>query len=695
MQRVRLDGQVEIGRWAEAVIAIALTAAAALPGVLLGRIIDGGATALVGVAVAAAAGLTAGASRLAATRLAALAAVLGGVFATVVVAGGPGDAWDAAVHGWAALATSAVPTPSEPRLLVPVALVTWTAAIGGLAIWWSTRARALALLPAAVALALAVVAAGRHPWQPALCGAAFVAIAAIVLGTGRDRVGRSRPAAVVLFGAAAVLAAAVLGPALAFGRDADPFEPREHLTVPLVANAAETPLDLVATWLQRDEPLFTVRASEPLTTRLVALDDFDGVTWRVSGEWLPAGAGRQPDESPAVERRAVEAEVAVTEMTGPWLPSVGEHPRVDGVAAVVHPPSGSLAARSGSASGATYSLAGDVAEPDPAALQLRAAAFDAAARRATELPGTPPDLLVEMAHTATQGATTPFLKAFFLQRYLRGFELDPELRGGHSYGHVERALTVTGVGTSEQFAAGFAVLGRIVGLPTRVVVGFQPGTDQGDGSFAVASGDVVVWPEVAFDGIGWVPFDPTPSAVGGAGDNTMEVGGQSLELVNPPQAPVTTATPAPAPVDTADDAGSNWWRWVGAVGGVLVVAVLLAVGAVVVRKRRLTRARRSAGDARQRTLGAWHDVLDRLAEDDPAGLADATVEDVVGTRERTPLLWSLYRPVNRALYSHADLTDADAAAAWEARDRLVAHLRQRDPVTRRVRRACDPRPLRR
>jgi len=32
VQRVRLDGQVEIGRWAEAVIAIALTAAAALSG---------------------------------------------------------------------------------------------------------------------------------------------------------------------------------------------------------------------------------------------------------------------------------------------------------------------------------------------------------------------------------------------------------------------------------------------------------------------------------------------------------------------------------------------------------------------------------------------------------------------------------------------------------------------------------------
>lgn len=706
LRRVQVGAHTELGRWADAAIATALVAAAALSGALLGEVIESRAAVLVGVAVAAAAGATAAGYRLASSRAAVLrtpiaalaAAVVGAALVAVVVARGPRAAWDAAIHGWAALATSAVPSPSEPRLVVPVALVTWAATVGSLGVWWRTRSRPLALLPVAAALTLACLAAGRNPWHPIVCGTLFVGAAAVVLGAGRASVTRGRTAALVrlgLFAGAAAIVAGLLGPTLALGRDDRAFEPREHLAIPLVGTDAETPLDLVAPWLQHDEPLFAVQADEPVRTRLVALDEFDGVTWRVSGEWRPAGAAESAGDATGavVARRVVEAEVTVTGLVGPWLPSFGEHPQIEGVAAVVHPPSGSLASRSGSAAEATYTLVGDIPEPEPEALQVRATAFHADARRATDVPGSPPDLLVEMAQTATAGATTPFLKAFFLQRYLRSFQLDPESRAGHSYGHLERALTVTGVGTSEQFATGFAVLARIAGLPTRVVVGFDPGTDDGTGTFTVHSSDVVVWPEVEFEGIGWVPFDPTPSAVAGAGDNSLEVGGRSLELVNPPPPPTTAAPPTAPPV--AADTDSGWTALALALLAAVVVVAALALTAVAVWKRRVTRTRRTVGDPRQRTLGAWHDVLDRLGEDDADGVPEATVEEVVGTRERTPLLWGLYRPVNRALYSDADLTDADADAAWQARDRLVAHLRDRDRVPRRVRRACDPRGLRR
>src|SRR4029453_8883223 len=62
------------------------------------------------------------------------------------------------------------------------------------------------------------------------------------------------------------------------------------------------------------------------------------------------------------------------------------------------------------------------------------------------------------------------------------------------------------VGTSEQFAASFALLARLTGLPSRVVVGFDAPAAGG----AVTAGDANAWPEVLFDGLGWVPFAPMP-----------------------------------------------------------------------------------------------------------------------------------------------------------------------------------------
>ena len=106
-------------------------------------------------------------------------------------------------------------------------------------------------------------------------------------------------------------------------RDERPFDPRQHLAIPLIGTDAEAPLDLVAPWLQSETVLFRVRADGPLPTRLVTLDQFDGVTWRVSGQWLPVGAdpagvsGSRPDERP------VAAEVIIEQLDGPWLPSLG------------------------------------------------------------------------------------------------------------------------------------------------------------------------------------------------------------------------------------------------------------------------------------------------------------------------------------------------------------------------------------
>ena len=50
---------------------------------------------------------------------------------------------------------------------------------------------------------------------------------------------------------------------------------------------------------------------------------------------------------------------------------------------------------------------------------------------------------------------------------------------------------------------------RMLGIPSRVAVGFTSGTLEDD-AWVVTDHDAHAWVEVWFAGHGWVPFDPTP-----------------------------------------------------------------------------------------------------------------------------------------------------------------------------------------
>ena len=53
-------------------------------------------------------------------------------------------------------------------------------------------------------------------------------------------------------------------------------------------------------------------------------------------------------------------------------------------------------------------------------------------------------------------------------------------------------------------------MARTLGIPSRVAVGFTPGQLNADGSYSVFGKNAHAWPQVWFDGIGWVDFEPTP-----------------------------------------------------------------------------------------------------------------------------------------------------------------------------------------
>ena len=68
------------------------------------------------------------------------------------------------------------------------------------------------------------------------------------------------------------------------------------------------------------------------------------------------------------------------------------------------------------------------------------------------------------------------------------------------------------VGYCQQFSGAMALMLRMLGIPARVAAGFTPGSYNADTKeYRVRDLDAHSWVEVWFTGVGWVPFDPTPS----------------------------------------------------------------------------------------------------------------------------------------------------------------------------------------
>jgi len=153
-----------------------------------------------------------------------------------------------------------------------------------------------------------------------------------------------------------------------------------------------------------------------------------------------------------------------------------------------------------------------------------------------------------------------------------------------------------------------------------VALGFTRGEMQGDRSYQVRAKDMPAWPELYFEGVGWVPFEPTPSTRTGAAPEWTqpETEATPTEPTAPtaePSAP--TAAPSGGPVempedDTAVGDGADSDSWLGtamaiALIVVAVVAVALAPMTIAILRRR-RRWDAAAGDPAALAETAWTDL---------------------------------------------------------------------------------------
>jgi transglutaminase-like putative cysteine protease len=119
----------------------------------------------------------------------------------------------------------------------------------------------------------------------------------------------------------------------------------------------------------------------------------------------------------------------------------------------------------------------------------------------------------ELASTLTASSANNYDRAVAIQAYLRSnfqYTLDPPaIEPSDPIGSF---LFKSKSGYCEYFAAAMAVMLRTLGVPARLVNGFQTGSYNRLGKdFVVRARDAHSWAEVYFPGYAWIPFDPTPA----------------------------------------------------------------------------------------------------------------------------------------------------------------------------------------
>ena len=147
--------------------------------------------------------------------------------------------------------------------------------------------------------------------------------------------------------------------------------------------------------------------------------------------------------------------------------------------------------------------------------QLRSAGRDTPdfiQRRYTQLPSRVPERVYALARNLTATAVTPYDEALALENYLRNnfrYTLDVSAPP-HGVDVADYFLFELKRGYCDYYATAMVVMARSVGLPARLVTGYDSGTyDPVKALYFVTAADAHAWVEVYFPGTGWVEFEPT------------------------------------------------------------------------------------------------------------------------------------------------------------------------------------------
>jgi transglutaminase-like putative cysteine protease len=387
---------------------------------------------------------------------------------------------------------------------------------------------------------------------------------------------------------------------------------------------------------------YATNAATPLYLRSVTVDNFDGDSWgpddRDESRQPLAGQIETGYEILAEEQLRQVTAVDTGSFTSPYLPAPYAPESVRGLNGrwTLDPATLSIKATDTNSRSQQYIVVSSVPKLTAALLARSSGAVRGISEDFTRIPGNIPDIVRTTADTVTGSSGTSYAKAMAIQRYLRSAEFTYSLQSPVQGGYDGNGLSVLAdfltqkSGYCIHYASAMAVMARLQGIPSRIAVGYAPGrltgatvTVSGQGAlpeYEVDARDAHAWPELYFQGLGWVPFEPTPSR-GVVPDYATESSApgstaiQNNDDLVPSDAasasPVPSTTPLPAPGPGAGSAtGPQLLPWLlGTAGflGLMLVAASPRLVRMGVRARRLRRRDPAASDP---VPPAWSELLD-------------------------------------------------------------------------------------
>ncbi|ROO61291.1 transglutaminase superfamily protein [Micromonospora sp. Llam0] len=228
----------------------------------------------------------------------------------------------------------------------------------------------------------------------------------------------------------------------------------------------------------------------------------------------------------------------------------------------------------------------------------------------TAVPQVPQ--VTQLVGELTAGARSDYDRVLAIYEHFsrdNGFTYSLATEGGTASQDIVNFLD-NRVGFCQQYAAAMAWLVRAADVPARVAFGFTNGSRRQENTYTLTNLNLHAWTEVYFDGLGWVPFDPTPAAsipgsVRSEWAPDVDAPPDAGPSAGPSAAPSAAPSAGPLPQTGPDQldpgalgAGSAadstagprwpWWTLAGVIA-VLVLAALPAARRATVRRRRLAR----------------------------------------------------------------------------------------------------------
>jgi transglutaminase-like putative cysteine protease len=642
-----------------------------------------------------------------------------------------------AVFGWSDIVTLQTPVQAPAYIAVVPYFATWLVSLlcVSLALRWLPRKprtplRASVLLIAPAALYLAGILLGTsEAYLAGVRGVAFASIALVWLGWRRKQQGA---VAITVDGAVrrrkligvvvVVLGAVVVGGAggiILAPPASSRFVLRQEVTPPFDPLNYPSPLSGFRNFTKAGAKtdLFQVTGlSEGQKIQMAALDSYDGQVWSVAGpETQTKGSGGFELLGRDIPRPPLSKVGAASDLSftirgydDVWLPT-SEYPStldftaftgVDPTTTVrINTTTGTAAVTSGVSKGMKYT----VGVTEPVIPNDKKLADVPVARLQMPPVSNVPDVVSAKAEEYAGSAKSAIQQLRNIERSLKtvgylshGLASDPvPSRAGEGADRMAELFSKEPmVGDQEQYASAFALMARHLGYPVRVVMGFAPKVKKGDTVVTVKGSDVTAWDEIAFEGVGWVPFYPTPTKTDAPKEQTTKPKLEPQPQVRQPPRSNQKQDELLTPVKISDKNPKDkkkgfevpvWAYWVAGVVGIPLAAYFIPFLIIAGLKRARRRRRLRTGAPHLRAAGAWDELADEYGElgmeipGRSTRIQTALSIDAQAAEQGLALpengLQPLAAHVDAAVFSGAEVDEQTAYELWQQADAATAASR--------------------